>query len=174
MIRTNIKYNNDKIIIEGTVKNILGTHMKYWAANKIEKRKSFSGSGLPLASEKMAFQNSVNRGIIKLLLGNFKIIIDKPSTYYTNLGSKYISSKLYYCLCNEKYEDVSKVYSIDLGLGVPYRSLTWNESGYRKRGPMGYLNKELKYLPQWKILKGSSYPSNNKQASNYWGIKPAR
>lgn len=172
MIRTKIKNIGNKTIIEGTVKNIFGTHMKFWAANKVERRFSFSGSGLPLPSEKIAFENSPNRGVTKLVLGNFKIIIDKPSSYYTNLGSKYVPSKLYYCFCDSKYQDVSKVYSLILGIGVPYRSLNYNESGYRKKGAMGYLNNELEYLPQWKLLVKTGFPKNNKQSENYWGVKP--
>ena len=161
--------------LNGNLSNLAKTErlvVKYWAANKPTYSNSFSGSGLPYPNEKIAFENTDNTGIVEVKNGAFSINIHYPNSYYTNLGKKYIPPQLKIKFCNKENIAVTNVQKINLGQGVPFRSLTWPNLRNWNTGPMFYCNKNLPVRTQAQILKSYAYPSTNKEPLNFWGQDP--
>jgi hypothetical protein len=79
---------NEKIYMKGNAKYDL----MYIAPKPMEKRLSYSGSGLPFSNEDMALYNTKTQG--KISKGDFKLVFDYPNTHYefcsANLLKPYI------------------------------------------------------------------------------------
>ena len=149
--------------------------IKYWAADPPGYLQSYAGSGLPFANEEMAFENTVNCGQTEVLDGEFSFSLHYPNSYYKNMGRDYVEPEVKFIMIDENGTPKSDVYRLNLGNGIPYRSLNlprdrdWNE------GPEFYNNQWLK-LPlrsQEQILRDSAFPSVNKQYKNFWGSRPS-
>ena len=151
-------------------KNVL---LKYWASNSPTFSSSFSGSGLPYPNEKIAFENSDNVGTVSLNNGSFLIKINYPNSYYSKLGTQFISPEIKLRLIDTNGKALSEIYKINLGDGIPYRSLTWNHKRNWNNGPLFYKNNKLPIRTQEQILRDSAYPKTNQEYSNFWGLKPS-
>ena len=165
--------DNDIVTIKGNINDTIKDHtLQYMAASPVEKRMSFSGSGLPYSSPLMAFENSKNKGIIEVGLNNsFTFSIEMPSAYYTNLGTNLIPPSLYI-----KYNNGISVITINIQLAepVPYRLLTYPSTHTMARKNANFYQ-DILPLPvrtQEEILISSSYPKQNAMYTNFWGLKP--
>ena len=149
----------------------------YWAANPADMNISFSGSGLPFPSPEIAFQNTKNVGSVMTEGGVFKIKLYYPSAYYVALGSLYVPPHIHLKICKEGYD---KYFSIKIGAGIPYRTLTHPAppSLNPRTDPLFYVNENLTVRSQEKILRDSGYPEYNtippEIPSNFWGKRPPR
>lgn len=163
----------DIVTIKGSINDTIKGHtIRYMAASPVEKRMSFSGSGLPYSSPLMAFDNSKNKGHIEVGLNNsFSFSIEMPSSYYTNLGTNLIPPSVYI-----KYNNGISEITIDIQLAepVPYRMLTYPSTNTMARKNANFYQSILP-LPvrtQEEILLSSSYPKKNAMYNNFWGLKP--
>jgi hypothetical protein len=149
----------------------------YWAANPPDFNVSFSGSGLPYPSPEIAFQNTKNVGSVMAYDGVFKINLFYPSAYYVALGSLYIPPHVHLKICEEGYD---KYFSIKIGAGVPYRTLTYPAppSLNPRVDATFYNNDQLTVRSQEQILRDGAYPEYNtippEIPSNFWGKRPPK
>lgn len=62
------------------IKGVAKADINWTACAPTDLRMSYSGSGLPFGSAKMAFSYGVQRGSAKA--GKFKVILNQPNSYY--------------------------------------------------------------------------------------------
>ena len=88
------------------------------------------------------------------------------------MGKKYIKPRVQFKVCDGDNNDISATYVINLGEGIPFRTLTWPKERNWNNGPMFYCNNNLPVRTQEQILRDSSYPSTNVTPPNFWGKDP--
>jgi len=165
---------NNGCIISGNVSNTYGRKLfiKYSAANPPTFSSNFSGSGLPYPTEDIAYQNSPNRGVVDIINEKFSITLKYPNSYYVNMGSVYVEPHVKLIVVDENNNPLTDVQIINLGKGIPFRSLTWPSIRDWNRGPLFYENSDLPVRTQYEILLDSAYPSKNVTPKNFWGTMP--
>lgn len=145
----------------------------WWAANPPTYITSFSGSGLPYPNPNIAYENTVNKGMVKTdCNGYFHFRVRYPNSYYTGLGSKLVEPNCHIKLC-----DSNESHTIKLGNGIPFRMLTYPPliSSHRPRkNPMFYSGRDkLPVRTQEQIIRDSEYPTINEMPVDFWGLKPS-
>lgn len=171
-----ITYNDKMITITGNTPITSGGYLYYWAANPVEYKYSYSGSGLPFPNPEIAYENTTNKGRIHILNGGFSFTVITPNAYYINLGTVKIVPHINIQLYNEYDEQMSEVINLKVGNGMSYRSLTYPPF----RSSPQFYNIDFEARSQEQILFDSAYPStlNNAYVKsvpvNHWGNKPAR
>lgn len=173
MVNLNIKHTDkNSFIISGNV-NTNGFEqrfIKYTAANPPTYNNSFSGSALPFPSEEIAYENTPNRGIVEIINGQFSFTIRYPNSYYINIGTIYVKPHLKLILVDKDNNTIGEQRVIELGEGVPFRTLTWPAQRDWNNGPLFYKNYNLPVRTQNQILLDSAYPSRNIVPDNFWGL----
>lgn len=157
--------------VEGNYDGPNDSIVLFWAANPPNYNNSYSGSGLPFANPEMAFENTPNKGAVKLKGGKFKFNIRYPNSFYAGLGSVYIPPQVYYKVCNKNNK--GKVNVLKLGEGIPFRSLTYAPppTSAPRKSPMFYKGGwELPVRTQEQILRDSGYPNKDIMPDNFWGL----
>ena len=157
--------------LKGSLLNFGEQYLKYWASNSPTYSTSYSGSGLPYPNEKTAFEGSDNIGMVKLNNGKFIIKLHYPNSYYANMGTKYVPPQIKLRVVDSKGNSLSEIYKINLGNGIPFRSLTWNKKRDWNKGPLFFCS-DLPVRTQEQILRESAYPKTNVEPDNFWGMKP--
>jgi len=145
-------------------------YIKYTASSPPTYNSNFSGSGLPFPNELIAFENSPNKGITEVNGGSFRFSLRYPNSYYTNMGTVYVPPQVKMVLTNKDNKDMGKPLIINLGEGIPFRTLTWPIQRDWNKGAMFYNNPNLPVRTQYQILLDSAYPSTNKTPKNFWGM----
>lgn len=171
--------NKGNLKINGSIKSHLmdfftqeQMFIKYWASAPAVRGISFSGSGMPWANPEMAFKNTPNKGILPLISGRWQMQLIMPNAFYRHLGKTYEPPQVYFCFINSNGDKIGDTHRIRIATGIPYRSLDWRMRNWNS-GPLFYLNKQMPVVrTQEQILIDSSFPSNNKMANNFWGLKP--
>lgn len=160
------------ITVRGTIKEATDDGILYYvAAAPPDYRASYSGSALPFNSMEQAFDNTPNKGSLRLDGSGFVIPLVFPNSYYIGLGTTFVPPTLY---LRYMTSGQPKELTIKLSEGIPYRSLTYDE--LHKGGVSFYDDAKLK-LPvrtQEQIARDSDYPAMNKKQNMFWGLKPAR
>ena len=171
--------NNGNFMINGTFKELMSKvsqkhdlYLKYWGANSPNYSTSYAGSALPFANEEIAFDDTNNYGVVKANGDTFSFMINYPNSYYKNLGKVYVPPQIKVRIISEDGKKLSEIYKINLGNGVPFRSLTWPQKRDWNKGPLFYCNNNLPVRTQEQILRDSSYPCINKEPANFWGLVP--
>lgn len=141
----------------------------YFAPNPPTYSQSYTGSGLPYPNPNIAFDNTPNRGAVKLVNGEFKFRVRYPNSYYVGLGTVYVEPHVYLKVCND-----GKIHTVKLGNGIPFRFLTYPPAPNTapRENPMFYQGAGRDILPprtQEQILRDSAYPSENVMPKNFWG-----
>ena len=158
-------------IVKGNIKNKSNSLILYWASSPPNYRQGYTGSSLPYANPKMAYQNTPNRGITKAKNGNFEFKIKYPNSYYTGLGSVYMDPHVFIKVCDKNGN--GEIKSIKLGNGSPFRMLSYPPPPGKapRSGPMFYIGREkLPIRTQEQICRDSGYPPNNTMPENFWGL----
>ena len=83
------------------------------------------------------------------------------------MGTKLIPPQVKIIFCDKNKVPISDIYVIQVGNGIPYRSLTWPQKRNWLNGAMFYCNNNLPVRDQQTILKNSAYPCTNKEAPNF-------
>ncbi len=163
-------------VISGNTDAPDGTMVLYWAANPPNYMTNFSGSGLPFPCPEMAFDNTPNKGAVKVVDGSFKFNIHYPNSFYAGHGNNYIEPHIYYRLCGDPSIE-HKVNTIKIGEGIPYRTLSYPQNILPNVNKGVYFYDGEDTLPirtQENILRDSAYPSKNITHDNFWGLKVPR
>lgn len=178
----NIVSNNDtSFIVSGNLKgsvlnlaNQANLFLKFWASNPPNYNSNFSGSGLPYPNDEVAFENSENIGTSELSNGKFSFSLSYPNSYYTNMGTVYVKPEVQIQVFDSNTnKSVSQIQHINLGEGVPFRTLTYPTQRNWNEGPLFYKNNQMPVLRnQEQILLESAYPLTNTVPKNFWGKKP--
>ena len=177
-----VKNNSNSMIINGNLKgsilnlsNKSNLYLKYWAANTPTYNSNFSGSGLPYPNKEVAFENSDNTGKVQILNGAFSISMRYPNSYYINMGATYVHPEVQIQVFDSSTgKSVSEVQHINLGEGIPFRTLTYPYQRNWNEGALFYKNDTIPSIrSQEQILLDSAYPPVNKMPNNFWGKKPA-
>ena len=150
------------------------SYVKYWAANPPTFGSSYAGSGMPYPNEAVAYENTPNMGVVQTEGGNFTFRLIYPNSYYKNMGTVYVPPQVRFFYCDADGKKISKIFTVKLGNGIPFRSLTWPEQRNWNKGPMFYCNNNLPVRTQAQIIKETSYPAVNSQPKNFWGTKVPR
>lgn len=173
----NNPYGNYKI--SGSTNGVLSQvgesrpiYVKYWAANKPTYSESYSGSGLPYSSEHQAFENTMNKGLMQLTGTEFNITLDYPNSFYKDFYKTLVPPQVNILFLDSNRKSITQVYTLKLGNGTPFRSLTWPKKRNLDNGSLFYCNPNLPMRTQEQILVDSSYPSTNQEPKNYWGVNP--
>ena len=164
------------VVVQGEVKSATpDPTIVFWAPNPPTWSQSYSGSGLPFHDSIQAYQKSPNVGAVKAVNRKFEFRIKFPNSYYVGLGSLYVPPVVHFKICEEG-SDTKKYHTIELGNGIPYRTLTYPSppSNRPRDSPMFYYcNKnQLPVRTQEQVLRDSGYPEDNKMHDNFWGLKP--
>lgn len=144
----------------------------FWAGNPPDYRGSFSGSGLPFASPSQAYDKTSNHGAVRAVNRQFEFKIKYPNAYYAGLGTMYIPPHINIKVCEPGKPDAHHV--IELGEGVPYRSLTYPSGNKPRLNAMFYCQPGLPVRSQEQILRDSAYPSTHQMSKDFWGLRPPR
>ena len=174
----NIQITENKsgsVIISGnvTINSNNKYYIKYTAANSPTYSTNYSGSGLPYPTEDIAFENTPNRGIVEVVNSSFSFSIQYPNSYYINMGTVYVEPNVKLILVTKDNSQIGNHAIINLGQGIPFRTLTWPRERNWNLGPLFYKVDNLPLVrTQHQILLDSAYPSVNKVPSNFWGLKP--
>lgn len=170
---------NDKdstVVLNGVLNSSISlppdAKIKYWAANAPTFNGSFSGSGLPYPNENVAFTKSKNSGLCKINGDNFSFDIKFPNSYYKNMGTLYVDPEVKIQVVDKNGNGISKIQSIKVGDGIPFRTLTWPVQRNWNKGPMFYYNPNLTVRSQYQILLDSAYKPNEPVPNNFWGSVP--
>jgi len=167
-----IKQNDDgEYLVRGSIMNgPTDALVTYWAANPPTFSTSYAGSSLPYANPLMAYENTPNKGSVRAYNGNFEFRVNYPNSYYAGLGTVYVKPHVNIKICEN-----GQIHKIELGDGVPFRTLSYAPppSTYPRYSPLFYKGKEkLPVRTQEQILRSASYPDKNAYPTNFWGLKP--
>jgi hypothetical protein len=155
---------NNEIIIEGEINDeITDPNIQYYAPAPPDYMTTFSGSGLPFASESQAFSNTPNKGIIKLDQNKFVINMACPNSYYKDFNT-YVTPSVTITYNNDK-----NIKLMLLNDKIAHRSLQYPE--LRKKEQQMFYNRKLPIRSQEKILRDSEYNLYSEPV-NFWGLKP--
>ena len=176
-----VNKDNKSFLVNGSLKgsvlnlsNKNSLYLKFWAASPPTYGSNFSGSGLPFPNEEVAFEKSENIGSSDILNGNFSFSLRVPNSYYTNMGTVYVNPEVQIQVYDRNTnKPVSEIQHINLGEGIPYRTLTYPAQRNWNHGPLFYKKDILPPIrTQEQILLDSAYPKTNKVPNNFWGKKP--
>ena len=151
--------------------SVLNTKVIFWAANPPNFNNSFSGSGLPFPNYQVAYENTPNVGAVKTFGGRFKFNLIFPNSYYEGLGTNYVKPHVNVMVVNPLGEN--EVFQMELGHGIPYRTLTYPKKSQDTRERHDCLfyagREELPVVSQEQLLRNSGYHGDKPMAKNFWG-----
>lgn len=162
------------VVVKGTMLDVVPSgEVHYMAANPCDRRASFSGSGLPFHCAEQAFDETPNKGVVKLRGNYFEVPILFPNSYYVQLGRQLIPPTLFLMYDNANGDE--HIVRIKLGDPVPYRFLEYPSQFTlgRNDATFYHAHHNLPVRGQEQLLKDSAYPNKNKMDADFWGLKPA-
>ena len=143
--------------------------IRYIASAPPTRGASFTGSGLPFATQQQAFDNTPNNGVVALDSGKRATLkLQLPNSFYSALGTLLIPPTLFVIYKQQGKEHTDAIRLTD---AIPFRSLTYPG----KRINATFYNKlsELPVRSQEQILRDSGYPETLSEPDNFWGIRPS-
>lgn len=160
-------YGKD-LVIEGNFSSVIdGNVVNFIAPSPPDYRSSFSGSALPYASKKQAYDNTPNIGNVELSTNkSFVIKIAYPNSYYEDFSN---NLKTPYVLLNYSFEGVEKTLKIELdniinNIRTLRHHVNHNELFYDNES-------NLEIRSQEKILRDSQLKNIN-NINSFWGSRP--
>lgn len=170
-----VHINQYDIIVTGKIQDDVKSDCEviYIAAAPPDFRASFTGSGLPFHTQRQAFDNTPNKGILKLDGNNgFRLQVRYPNSYYAGLGTVIVPPSVYVIYKNKS--GVENTIKIPVSKGIPYRLLTYPMQFTQAREDAMFYSGgwEMPVRTQEQILRDSAYPAVNSMASDFWGGKP--
>lgn len=144
----------------------------YIAASPADHRATYTGSGLPFATQIQAFENTPNIGQTEIQNDKtFEINLMTPNSYLVGLGSVVVPPTLYL----EYLDGERKVRRVEIKVsnGIPYRTLTYPMVPRPRKGADFYDTQfHIPVRSQEQILLDSAYPRTNTMPNNWFGGKP--
>lgn len=122
--------SNGDFVLKGRIKPHQNPNsvVKYWAANPIDRRDSFVGSGLPFATSEMAYENTTNVGAVKAVNGEYTIRMWFPNCFYVDLGRTLLPPHVLIKVCDANDE----IEAVVVGDTPKHRLLTSSCDNYRR------------------------------------------
>ena len=138
------------ITIKGYFKDAVDNNMiQYISPNPPDYRSSFSGSALPFASEKQAYENTPNFGTVRLIENTFLIELSTPNSFYKDFSNNIVKPIIEITYI---FKGTVKTITIPLDSNaIPHRSLTHPEGGR-------IFPRNLPIRTQEQVLRDSKYP----------------
>ena len=156
------------LIIEGQFSSEIDGHVVHFIApSPPDYRSSFSGSALPYASKKQAYDNTPNIGHVELSPSNsFVIKLAYPNTYYENFSNELENP---YVLLSYSFKGTEKTLKIKLNKIINnIRTLRHHVN----HNEMFYDNESnLDIRSQENILRDSQFKNIN-NGNSFWGLRP--
>lgn len=162
------------VFVKGIIHDVIKDGKLYYiAANPIERRTSFSGSGFPFANKSQAFENTPTKGMLNVTNNNFQIPLLFPNSFHTNLGNDLIPPSLFLKWTSINGDE--RVVSIKLSDPIPYRFIEYPKhfTMARNGATFYHAHHNLPVRTQEQIFIDGVYPHKNKMSEDYWGLRPA-
>ena len=160
-----------EFIVRGTIQTLSpNAKLLFWASNPPTYTTSYSGSGLPYPNPETAFENTPNKGAVKIEGGKFEFRVQYPNSYYAGLASLLIPPSVFVKVCEANGSNDVNI--IELGKAIPFRLLTYptGHDSVPRENPHFYSGREqLPVRTQEDILRASGYPEKNTTPNNFWG-----
>lgn len=129
------------------------TIVLYWGANPPSYNTSFSGSGLPFPNPNVAFEDTPNKGAVRVVNGQFTVHLHFPNSFYVHMGAEHIPPRLYYSSCSDPS---GEILFIDIENEVPSRRQELKDPTYPK-----VIHSSFELDTQERILRQDGYPLHN-------------
>ena len=171
-------YPNGDLEIKGQVTDVAeGSEVFYWAATPPTYGTSFYGSGHPYPNPIVAYEETPNKGSVKVSGGKFSFNIKYPNAYYIGLGSLYVPPHVNLKVVQPGSDgSQDKYFNVQVDNGIPFRTLTYPSppSNKPRISPLFYHECQNTARSQESILRASAYPETNEMPDNFWGLRPPR
>ena len=167
-----INNGSGNITVTGHLKEgNMNSKIMFFAANPPKVlSQGFSARGLPYPNPETAFENTPNKGAVKIEGGKFEFRVQYPNSYYAGLGSLLIPPSVFVKVCEANGSNDVNI--IELGKAIPFRLLTYptGHDSVPRENPHFYSGREqLPVRTQEDILRASGYPEKNATPNNFWG-----
>lgn len=173
----------EMVRVEGRVEDSIDDGMlHYFAPAPPERRTAFSGSGLPFANARQAFDGTRNRGTLALGATassasahpgtSFVLDLPFPNGYYAGLGARHVSPAVHVWYVSRGRRRMSV---IQVGeYGAAFRALPRPDiPAHPAHGPTFYQAYPTVARSQEDILRASDYPSRTHSVPpNFWSTRP--
>lgn len=114
------KNDTGMVILDGTLNNLYkqyrktigGIYVKYWAPASQTNANNISGVNIPFPNEDIAFQDTLNKGVVKVINDKFRFELYRPQSYYINVGDRAVQANVKFVFCDEKLRAFSDVYNV--------------------------------------------------------------
>lgn len=153
-------------VMEGNIQSeVPDPLILFWAPNPPTRNYSVSGSGLPWPNPELAYHNTPNRGAVRAENRRFRFRIHYPNSFYVGLGSVYEKPQVLLKICEPN--GTSRIQKIELGHGIPYRTLTYPNQRKNNR-----FYSRAKVYPevatQEQILRKKGYNRKHNMHRDFW------
>lgn len=116
------KNDDGMVLVDGVLKNIYkryksiigDTYVKYWAPNCQCVANDVSGVVVPFPNEEIAFEDTINQGVVKVLNDKFRINLYRPQSYYSNTSQEAIAPNVKFMFCDSQMRPFSSVYMVQV------------------------------------------------------------
>lgn len=114
--------NNGNTVVMGKVNNFLSKledeldiYVQWWAAKQPKQTCSNAGFCMPFTTEKIAFERTDNKGVVKINGDKcFKFTCKYPNAYYSKMGTKYHEPEVNFRFCDKNGDPITKTYRLSL------------------------------------------------------------
>ena len=120
----NVRYmdnGNGNCVVMGKVDSFLNRldnemdiYVQWWAANSPVNTCSYSGFCLPFPNETIAYNDTSNYGVTQVKDKKFTFSCDRPNSYYTRGGSKFVKPQIRFQFCDSRKRPMSKMYTLKM------------------------------------------------------------
>ena len=129
------------------------TVILYWAANPPGYNTSFSGSGIPFPNPNIAFDDTPNKGAVRVMNGKFTVYLHYPNSFYVEFGKDYVPPRIYYSSCSDP---TGEILYVDIHNEIPSRRQEVKDPEYPK-----IIQPSFRLDTQERILRQGGYPLHN-------------
>lgn len=103
----------------------------FLAANPIDRRDSYVGSGLPFPNPEIAYENTPNRGVTHAVNGGYSFFVHMPNSFYTDLGKTLLPPHVLIRVCGDTRQETDVVV-LNKHFSFPEKYLTSAANSYTR------------------------------------------
>lgn len=140
--------NHRHYVIRGQVKNYIKSlannfnlYLQYWSPNQCTPRYNHHLSNIPFSTEDIAYENTPNKGVARIVDGLFEFQVSNPNCYFSKMGTKFNPPTVKFRFTDSQGNPVSDVYTVLLDGGNEHFDI------HRKKGGVN-LDSECKSQEQ--------------------------
>lgn len=158
------------------------TDVRYIAARPVDRRASFSGSGLPYTNARQAFEGTPYHGRAKVLendLVEIRVSATRlPGAYYADMKGTLVPPTIYLWWKDGTSGETRRGHVV-VSAATPFRSISMPRRPEGQARAVKFYDNEVPVVrSQEAILIASAYPSadaergNAREPVNFWGTRP--